>query len=43
MPNLPISGLPASSTLQGEKLFADVQCGVTKYNILDEISAFATC
>ena len=42
MPNLPISGLPASSTLQGDELFADVQGGVTKYTTLDEISAFAT-
>ncbi len=42
MPNLPISGLPASSTLQGDELFADVQGGVTKYTTLDDISAFAT-
>ena len=42
MPNLPISGLPASSTLQGGELFADVQGGVTKYTTLDDISAFAT-
>ena len=42
MPNLPISGLPASSTLQGDELFADVQDGVTKYTTLDDISAFAT-
>ena len=42
MPNLPISGLPASSTLQGNELFADVQGGVTKYTTLDDISAFAT-
>ncbi len=41
MPNLPISGLPASSTLQGDELFADVQDGVTKYTTLDDISAFA--
>ncbi len=42
MPNLPISGLPASSTLQGNELFADVQGGVTKYTTLNDISAFAT-
>ena len=42
MPNLPISGLPSSSTLQGDELFADVQGGVTKYTTLDDISSFAT-
>ena len=42
MPNLPISGLPASSTLQGDELFADVQDGVTKYTTLDSISNYTT-
>ena len=42
MPNLPISGLPASSTLQGDELFADVQGGVTKYTTLDDITNYVT-
>ena len=42
MPNLPISGLPASSTLQGDELFADVQDGVTKYTTLDEVKNYVT-
>ena len=42
MPNLPISGLPASSTLQGDELFADVQGGVTKYTTLDDITNYLT-
>lgn len=42
MPNLPISGLPASSTLQGDELFADVQSGVTKYTTLDEVKNYVT-
>lgn len=37
MPNLPISQLPQSSTLQGDELFVDVQGGVTKYTTLDNI------
>ena len=42
MPNLPISGLPASSTLQGDELFADVQGGVTKYTTLDDVTNYVT-
>lgn len=42
MPNLPISGLPASSTLQGDELFADVQGGVTKYTTLDDVKNYVT-
>lgn len=37
MPNLPISQLPLSTTLQGDELFVDVQGGVTKYTSLDTI------
>ena len=40
MPNLPISGLPASSTLDGSELFADVQGGVTKYTTLGDIATY---
>lgn len=39
MPNLPISQLPQSSTLQGDELFVNVQGGVTKYTTLDDIHA----
>jgi len=42
MPNLPISGLPASSTLQGDELFADVQGGITKYTTLDDVKNYVT-
>ena len=42
MSNLPISGLPASSTLQGDELFADVQDGVTKYTTLDDVTHYVT-
>jgi len=42
MPNLPISGLPASSTLQGDELFADVQSGVTKYTTLDNVTSYVS-
>ena len=42
MPNLPISGLPASSILQGDELFADVQGGVTKYTTLDDVTGYVT-
>ena len=42
MPNLPISGLPASSTLDGSELFADVQGGITKYTTLDDIANYTT-
>jgi len=37
MPNLPISGLPAGSSLDGTELFAIVQGGVTKYTTLNSI------
>ena len=37
MPNLPISGLPSASSLDGSELFATVQGGVTKYTTLDNI------
>jgi len=42
MPNLPISGLPSSSTLQGDELFADVQGGVTKYTTLDDVTSYVS-
>jgi len=42
MPNLPISGLPSSSTLQGDELFADVQGGVTKYTTLDNVTSYVS-
>ena len=42
MSNLPISGLPPSSTLQGDELFADVQDGVTKYTTLDDVTNYVT-
>ena len=42
MPNLPISGLPASSTLQGDELFDDVQGGVTKYTTLDNVTSYVS-
>ena len=38
MPNLPISGLPQSTQLQGDELFATVQDGVTKYTTLNSIT-----
>jgi len=38
MPNLPISGLPAASSLDGSELFATVQGGVTKYTTLDSMT-----
>lgn len=38
MPNLPISQLPQSTTLQGNELFVNVQGGVTKYTTLDSIA-----
>lgn len=38
MPNLPISQLPQSTTLQGNELFVNVQGGVTKYTTLDSIT-----
>lgn len=47
MPNLPISQLPQSNTLQGDELFVNVQGGVTKYTTLDSItghhSAYLSC
>jgi len=42
MPNLPISQLPQSTTLQGDELFVDVQDGVTKYTTLDSIATYVT-
>jgi len=42
MPNLPISGLPAGSTLDGTELFAIVQDGVTKYTTLNAINTSTT-
>ncbi|MDB4378150.1 hypothetical protein N9Z41_00120 [bacterium] len=42
MPNLPISGLPASDALTGAELFADVQGGVTKYTTLDDVANYVT-
>tara|TARA_R110000782_G_scaffold2886_2_gene10746 strand:+ start:249 stop:758 length:510 start_codon:yes stop_codon:yes gene_type:complete len=42
MPNLPISGLPASDALTGAELFADVQGGVTKYTTLDAVTNYVT-
>lgn len=42
MPNLPISGLPASDALTGAELFADVQGGVTKYTTLDDVTNYVT-
>lgn len=38
MPNLPISGLPQSTQLQGDELFAAVQGGVTKYTTLNSMT-----
>ena len=38
MPNLPISGLPQATQLQGDELFAAVQGGVTKYTTLNSIT-----
>lgn len=42
MPNLPISQLPQSTTLQGDELFVDVQGGVTKYTTLDNVASYVT-
>lgn len=42
MPNLPISQLPQSTTLQGDELFVDVQGGVTKYTTLDDVTGYVT-
>ena len=42
MPNLPISGLPAASTLDGSELFAAVQSGVTTYTTLEDVSNYVT-
>lgn len=42
MPDLPISGLPPSSTLTGAELFADVQGGITKYTTLESIKNYVT-
>jgi len=37
MPNLPISGLPQSTNLDGTELFVNVQGGVTKYQNVQDI------
>lgn len=42
MPNLPISGLPQASSLDGSELFATVQSSVTKYTTLDDVSNYIT-
>ena len=42
MPNLPISGLPQASSLDGSELFATVQSNVTKYTTLDDVSNYVT-
>ena len=42
MPNLPISQLPQSTTLQGDELFVDVQGGVTKYTTLNAVKNYVT-
>ena len=38
MPNLPISQLPAASTLTGAEIFPTVQGGITKYTTLNSIT-----
>ena len=40
MPDLPISGLPAASALDGTELFAAVQSGITKKATLSGLRAF---
>lgn len=42
MPNLPISGLPQATALDGTELFASVQGGVTKYTTVEEVSNYVT-
>jgi hypothetical protein len=42
MPDLPISGLPASNTLVGTELFAIVQSGITKKTTLEDIRTYTT-
>lgn len=42
MPNLPISQLPQSTTLQGDELFVNVQGGVTKYTTLNDVFSYNT-
>ena len=42
MPNLPISQLPQSTTLQGDELFVDVQGGITKYTTLNDVADYVT-
>ena len=42
MPDLPISGLPASSTLAGTELFAIVQSSITKKATLEDIRTYVT-
>jgi hypothetical protein len=42
MPDLPISGLPAASTLVGTEVFATVQGGITKKTTLEDIRTYTT-
>jgi hypothetical protein len=42
MPDLPISGLPEHSALDGSELFAIVQGGITKYSDLVDIKNYVT-
>ena len=42
MPNLPISQLPQSTTLQGDELFVNVQGGVTKYTTVNDIVGYSS-
>jgi len=42
MPNLPISQLPQSTTLQGDELFVNVQGGVTKYTTVSDIVGYSS-
>jgi hypothetical protein len=42
MPDLPISGLPTSNTLDGSELFAVVQGAITKQATLDNVKNYVT-
>jgi len=42
MPDLPISGLPEHSSLDGSELFAIVQSGITKYADLVDVKNYVT-
>ncbi len=42
MPDLPISGLPTSNTLDGSELFAIVQGAITKQATLDNVKNYVT-